>query len=304
MFRQTLKHGLVALATVVIGSTAFAQELTGTLKKIKDTNTITVGHRDASLPFSYYDDQQKVIGYAIDICMFVVNEIKNELKLPNLQVKLAPVTSATRIPLIANGTIDLECGSTTNNVERQKQVGFGPTYYLTATRFVYKKSSGITNLASLKGKTVVSTAGSTNLKQISEANTAQNLGLTILAAKDHPEAFLMVETGRAAAFVMDDILLAGLVAGSKKPSDFAISDDTLSNPEPYAFMMPRDDAPFNKLATAAASKLYKSAEMPALYSKWFDKAVPPKGLVLNQPMTDKMKKALANPTNNPDPASY
>jgi glutamate/aspartate transport system substrate-binding protein len=236
--------------------------------------------------------------------MYIVNEIKNELKLPNLQVKLAPVTSATRIPLIANGTIDLECGSTTNNAERQKQVAFGPTYYLTATRFVYKKSSGITNLASLKGKTVVSTAGSTNLKQISEANTAQNLGLTILAAKDHPEAFLMVETGRAAAFVMDDILLAGLVAGSKKPSDFTISSDTLSNPEPYAFMMPRDDAPFNKLVTAAASKLYKSAEMPALYAKWFDKAVPPKGLILNQPMTDKMKKALANPTNNPDPASY
>lgn len=304
MFRQTLKHGLVALATVVIGSTAVAQDLTGTLKKIKDTNTITVGHRDASLPFSYFDDQQKVIGYAVDICMYIVNEIKKELKLPNLQVKLAPVTSATRIPLMANGTIDLECGSTTNNAERQKQVAFGPTYYLTATRFVSKKSSGITNLASLKGKTVVSTAGSTNLKQISEANTAQNLGLTILAAKDHPEGFLMVETGRAAAFVMDDILLAGLVAGSKKPSDFTISSDTLSNPEPYAFMMPRDDAPFNKMATAAAAKLYKSAEMPALYSKWFDKAVPPKGLVLNQPMTDKMKKALANPTNNPDPASY
>ena len=304
MFRQTLKHGLVALATVVIGSTAVAQELTGTLKKIKDPNTITVGHRDASLPFSYFDDQQKVIGYAVDICMYIVNEIKKELKLPNLQVKLAPVTSATRIPLIANGTIDLECGSTTNNAERQKQVAFGPTSSLTATRFVYKKSSGITNLASLKGKTVVSTAGSTNLKQISEANTAQNLGLTILAAKDHPEAFLMVETGRAAAFVMDDILLAGLVAGSKKPSDFAISSDTLSNPEPYAFMMPRDDAPFNKMATAAAAKLYKSAEMPALYSKWFDKAVPPKGLILSQPMSDKMKKALANPTNNPDPASY
>lgn len=304
MFRQTLKHGLVALATVVIGSTAVAQELTGTLKKIKETNTITVGHRDASLPFSYFDDQQKVIGYAVDICMYIVNEIKKELKLPNLQVKLAPVTSATRIPLMANGTIDLECGSTTNNAARQKQVAFGPTYYLTATRFVSKKSSGITNLASLKGKTVVSTAGSTNLKQISEANTAQNLGLTILAAKDHPEGFLMVETGRAAAFVMDDILLAGLVAGSKKPSDFTISSDTLSNPEPYGFMMPLDDAPFNKMATAAAAKLYKSAEMPALYSKWFDKAVPPKGLVLNQPMTDKMKKALANPTNNPDPASY
>jgi len=299
-----IKYGLATLAGIVLSGSVMAQDLTGTLKKIKDTGTITIGHRDASVPFSYYDDKQQVVGYAMDICNFVVADLKAQLNLPKLEVKLNPVTSATRIPLIANGTIDLECGSTTNNAERQKQVSFGSTYYLTASRYVFKKSSGITDIASLKGKTVVSTAGTTNLKQVSEANTAQNLGLTILTAKDHPEAFLMVETGRAAAFVMDDILLAGLVANSKNPAEYAISKDAFSKPEPYSFMMVRDDPAFKKAVDAAVSKLYKSPEMQALYSKWFEKPIPPKGLVLNQPMTAELKKALANPTDNPDPASY
>ncbi len=304
MHSNYIKYGLAALAGVVLSGSVVAQDLTGTLKKIKDTGTITIGHRDASVPFSYYDDKQQVVGYAMDICNFVVADLKTQLNLPKLEVKLNPVTSATRIPLIANGTIDLECGSTTNNAERQKQVSFGSTYYLTASRYVFKKSSGITDIASLKGKTVVSTAGTTNLKQVSEANTAMNLGLTILTAKDHPEAFLMVETGRAAAFVMDDILLAGLVANSKAPADYAISKDAFSKPEPYSFMMVRDDAAFKKAVDAAVSKLYKSPEMQTLYSKWFEKPIPPKGLVMNQPMTAELKKALANPTDNPDPASY
>jgi glutamate/aspartate transport system substrate-binding protein len=304
MHSNYIKYGLAALAGVVLSGSVMAQDLTGTLKKIKDTGTITIGHRDASVPFSYYDDKQQVVGYAMDICNFVVADLKAQLNLPKLEVKLNPVTSATRIPLIANGTIDLECGSTTNNAERQKQVSFGSTYYLTASRYVFKKSSGITDIASLKGKTVVSTAGTTNLKQVSEANTAQNLGLTILTAKDHPEAFLMVETGRAAAFVMDDILLAGLVASSKNPAEYAISKDAFSKPEPYSFMMVRDDPAFKKAVDAAVSKLYKSPEMQTLYSKWFEKPIPPKGLVMNQPMTAELKKALANPTDNPDPASY
>lgn len=304
MHSNYIKYGLATLAGVVLSGSVMAQDLTGTLKKIKDTGTITIGHRDASVPFSYYDDKQQVVGYAMDICNFVVADLKAQLNLPKLEVKLNPVTSATRIPLIANGTIDLECGSTTNNAERQKQVSFGSTYYLTASRYVFKKSSGITDIASLKGKTVVSTAGTTNLKQVSEANTAQNLGLTILTAKDHPEAFLMVETGRAAAFVMDDILLAGLVASSKNPAEYAISKDAFSKPEPYSFMMVRDDPAFKKAVDAAVSKLYKSPEMQTLYSKWFEKPIPPKGLVMNQPMTAELKKALANPTDNPDPASY
>lgn len=304
MQNNFIKYGLATMAGVVLSGSVMAQDLTGTLKKIKDTGSITIGHRDASVPFSYYDDKQQVVGYAMDICNFIVADLKAQLKLPKLEVKLNPVTSATRIPLIANGTIDLECGSTTNNAERQKQVSFGSTYYLTASRYVFKKSSGITDIASLKGKTVVSTAGTTNLKQVSEANTAMNLGLTILTAKDHPEAFLMVETGRAAAFVMDDILLAGLVANAKTPADYTISKDAFSKPEPYSFMMVRDDPAFKKAVDAAVSKLYKSPEMQTIYSKWFEKPIPPKGLVMNQPMTAQLKKALANPTDNPDPASY
>ena len=196
---------------------ANAEELTGTLKNIKETGAITLGFRDSSIPFSYLDDSQKPIGFAMDICYKIVDAVKKELKLDKLEVKLNPVTSSTRIPLLANGTIDLECGSTTNNADRQKQIAFTNTHFLTASRFVSKKSSKINSIDDLKGKSVVSTSGTTNIKQLTEANAARNLGVNIIPAKDHAEAFLMVETDRAVAFVMDDILLASLVAGSKEP---------------------------------------------------------------------------------------
>src|SRR4030088_922272 len=207
----------LALAAALGASQAGAQELTGTLKNIKETGAITLGFRDSSIPFSYLDDSQKPIGYAMDICHKIVDAVKKELKLDKLEVKLTPVTSSSRIPLLANGTIDLECGSTTNNAERQKQVSFTNTHFLTATRFVSKKSGNLTSIDDLKGKPVVATSGTTNIKQLTEANAARNLGVNIIAAKDHAEAFLMVETGRAVAFVMDDILLAAFVAGSKDP---------------------------------------------------------------------------------------
>src|SRR5690349_17983282 len=212
----------LALATALGAGGAGAQELTGTLKNIKETGAITIGFRDSSIPFSYLDDNQKPIGYAIDICYKIVEAVKKELKLDKLEVKLNPVTSATRIPLMANGTIDLECGSTTNNAERQKQVAFTNTHFLTASRYVSKKSNKIHAIDDLKGKTVVSTAGTTNIKQLTEANAARNLNINIVPAKDHAEAFLMVETDRAVAFVMDDILLASLVAGSKAPGDYVL----------------------------------------------------------------------------------
>jgi glutamate/aspartate transport system substrate-binding protein len=236
---------------------ATAQELTGTLKKIKETGTITLGHRDTSIPFSYYDDKQQVVGYAIDLCARIVDAIKAKLKMPNLQVKLNPVTSATRIPLMANGTIDLECGSTTNNLERQKQVSFTITHFVTANRLVAKKASNIRKLDDMKGKTIVSTSGTTNMKQITELNAQRNLGMTILPAKDHAEAFLMVETGRAVAFAMDDILLYSLVANAKNPADFAITPEALSI-EPYGIMLRKDDAPFKKVVDTAMINTYKS----------------------------------------------
>jgi len=296
------KLSLAVLCAAFVAAPALAQD-SPTLKKIKDSGTITIGHRDSSMPFSYYDDQQKVVGYALDICMKVVDAIKADLKMPNLQVKLNPVTSATRIPLIANGTIDLECGSTTNNLDRQKQVGFTNTYFVTANRYVAKKSSNIKSIADLKGKTIVSTSGTTNLKWVTEENAAKNMGMSILTAKDHAEAFLMVETGRAVAFFMDDILLYSLVASSKSPADYAVGSEAYTV-EPYGAMMPKDDPGFRKVVDDATAKLYKSGEMAALYDKWFLKPIPPKGIALNVPMSAELKKTLANPTSNGDPAAY
>src|SRR3954451_7110520 len=197
---------VLALAAPLFAGPANAEELTGTLKKVKETGAITIGYRDSSIPFSYLDDNQKPIGFAIDICYKIVEAVKKELKLDKLEVKLNPVTSATRIPLMANGTVDLECGSTTNNADVQKQVTCTNPHFLTASRFVSKKSSKINSIDDLKGKSVVSTSGTTNIKQLTEANAARNLGINIIPAKDHAEAFLMVETDRAVAFVMDDIL--------------------------------------------------------------------------------------------------
>jgi glutamate/aspartate transport system substrate-binding protein len=299
-----VRFAVVALCAALVATpAATAQELTGTLKKIKDTGAITLGHRDASIPFSYFDDKQQAVGYAMDLCYKIVDGVKAELKMPNIQVKLNPVTSSTRIPLMANGTIDLECGSTTNNLERQKQVSFTITHFVTANRFVSKKAGNLHRLEDLKGKTVVSTSGTTNMKQITELNAQKNLGITILPAKDHAEAFLMVDTGRAVAFVMDDILLYSLVANSKNPADWMISDAPLSV-EPYGIMLRRDDAPFKKVVDTAMTNVYKSGEINKIYEKWFLKPVPPKGINLNLPMSGPFKKVVANPTDSGDPAAY
>jgi glutamate/aspartate transport system substrate-binding protein len=302
--RMRLKIMLAGMvAAGVVAGPAFAQELTGTLKKIKETGTITLGHRESSLPFSYYDDKQQVVGYAMDLCTRIVDGVKNELKLPKLETKLNPVTSATRIPLMANGTVDLECGSTTNNLDRQKQVAFTITHFVTANRFVSKKSAALKTVDDLKGKTVVSTSGTTNIKQITEIGAQKGLNLNILAAKDHAEAFLMVETGRAAAFVMDDILLFSLVAGSKAPQDYVISTDALSV-EPYGIMLRREDAPFKKVVDETMIATYRGGVINAIYDKWFLKPIPPRGLNLNVPMSDSFKKVVASPTDSGDPAVY
>ncbi|OGA21442.1 MAG: ABC transporter [Betaproteobacteria bacterium RIFCSPLOWO2_02_FULL_67_26] len=280
--------------------TAGAQD---TLKKIKDTGTITIGHRDTSIPFSYYDDKQNVVGYAMDICMKIVDAVKTNLKLKKLDVKFNPVTSATRIPLMANGTIDLECGSTTNNLDRQKQVWFTITHFVTANRYVAKKSSNIKSLADLKGKTVVSTSGTTNIKWATEENAKRKLGMNIIAAKDHAEAFLTVDTGRAVAFFMDDILLYSLVATSKNPSAWAIGSEAYTV-EPYGIMLRRDDAAFKKVVNGAVTRLYKSGEINKIYDKWFLKPIPPKGVNLNVPMSAQFKKVVAKPTDSGDPKDY
>jgi glutamate/aspartate transport system substrate-binding protein len=295
--------GLV-LAAVLCAGAADADELTGTLKKIKETGVINIGYRDSSIPFSYLDDNQKPIGFAIDICLKIVEAVKKELKLDRLTTEFNPVTSSTRIPLLANGTIDLECGSTTNNPDRLKQVAFTNTHFLTATRFISKKSSKLGSIDDLKGKSVASTSGTTNIRQLTEANAARNLGINIIPAKEHAESFLMVETDRAVAAVLDDILLASFAAGSKDPEGYVISADAFSKPEPYGIMLRKDDPAFKKVADDATGALYQSAEGQRLYEKWFMQKIPPKGLNLNVPMGTELKKAFAKPTDSPDPDSY
>jgi glutamate/aspartate transport system substrate-binding protein len=276
---------LTMLAAVLITIPAHASELTGTLQKVKETNRIVLGFQEASVPFSYLDGNQKAIGYAVDICMKIVDAVKRELKLSSLDVETSPVTSSNRIPLMMNGTVDLVCSATTNNAERQRQVAFTNSHFLSATRFAARKSDNITTIDQLKGKPVVAVAGSTNMVQLNQVNAARNLGITPLAAKDQAEAFLMLETGRAAAYVLDDVQLAVAIARSKDPSAYIISEEAFSKAEPYGIMLRRDDAAFKAVVDRATAELYRSPEIEAIYKKWFESPVPPNGLNFKTPMT-------------------
>jgi glutamate/aspartate transport system substrate-binding protein len=282
------------LAVALMSAPVAAQELTGTLKKIKETGVIKIGNRDASIPLSYLDDNQKPIGYGIDICMKIVDAVKAQLKMPKLKVEFVPVTSQTRIPILTGGNIDLECGSTTNSVERQKQVDFAPTYFVTGTKIIVKKSSGIKSYDDLKGKTVVFTSGTTNERAMKAYNDEKKLGINFIPSKDHAESFLAVETGRAAAFPMDDVLLYGLRASAKKPADYEVLGPFLSD-DPYGIMLRKNDPAFKKLVDDAVTKIYKSGEINKIYHKWFESKIPPKGVNLGMPMSDALKELIKNP---------
>ncbi len=291
---------LAAAVTFVGLSSANAQ---GRLEKIKESGQITLGYRESSIPFSYLDGQQQPVGYSIDICHAIVDAVKGHLGLQELKIRQVAVTSSTRIPLVANGTVDLTCGSATNNAQRQEQVSFAPTTFVTATRFASLKTSGFKDLADLKGKTVVSTAGTSNLRWLTQANAEQNLGLRIITAKDHSEAFLTVSSGRAAAFFMDDILLAGLVANSRYADDWAISEKAYTI-EPYGIILPRNDPAFKSVVDDAVKALMKDGRLETLYSKWFLQPIAPRNINLNWPLTPELKNVIQNPTDSPDPAAY
>ena len=276
-----------AVAAAVFAAPAFAQE-SATLKKIKDTGSITLGHRESSIPFSYYDDKQQVIGYAHEVLLKVVDAIKADQKLAKLDVKLMPVTSANRITLVQNGTVDIECGSTTNNTERQKQVSFSNTFFVIGTRIQVKKDSGIKDFGDLAGKNVVTTAGTTSERLLRKMNEDKKMNMNIISAKDHGESFLTLETGRAVAFMMDDALLYGEMAKAKKPGDWAVVG-TAQSKEAYGCMIRKDDAGFKKVVDDAIAKVQTSGEADKIYAKWFMNPIPPKGLNLNMPMSDEMK---------------
>ena len=272
---------------------AFAQE-SATLAKIKSSGTIALGHRESSIPFSYYDDKQQVVGYSQELMLKVVDAVKAELKLPALALKLTPVTSQNRIPLIQNGTIDIECGSTTHNSERARQVAFSNTIFIIGTRLMTKKESGIKDFPDLAGKNVVTTAGTTSERLIRKMNEEKKLGMNIISAKDHGESFLTLETGRAVAFMMDDALLYGELAKAKRPADWAVVG-TPQSFEAYGCMMRKDDPGFKKLVDAALAKAMTSGEAEAIYKKWFTQPIPPKGLNLNFPPSDAMLKLFKAP---------
>ncbi len=286
---------LVALvAACALASTADAQGLTGTLKKIKDGNTISLGHRESSIPFSYYDNQQHVVGYSHELMLLAVEAIKKELNLPGLQVKLTPVTSQNRIPLVQNGTIDMECGSTTNNLERQRQVAFSDTIFVIGTRLLTRKDSGINDFPDLEGKNVVTTAGTTSERLIRKMNEEKKMGMNVISAKDHGESFLTLESGRAVAFMMDDALLAGEMAKARRPKDWHIVGTPQSR-EAYGCMLRKDDAPFKKVVDAAIAQAMTSGAAEKLYVKWFQSPIPPKNLNLDLPLSADMKELFKHP---------
>ena len=290
--------GLVLAASLVTASASAAEELSGTLKKVKDSGTIVMGIRESSFPLSYLDQNQKPVGYHIDICLKIVDAVKTKLGLSKLDVQYQPVTSQNRIPLVTNGTVDLECGSTTNNTARQNQVAFAPTTYVTTVRMAVKKSSGITSLAQLDGKPVATTTGTTSVQLMRAHEKGKNVSFKEVYGKDHADSFLMLETDRAVAFVMDDNLLLGLIASSKNPSEYAIVGEPLSV-EPIAIMIRKDDPQFKVLVDTTVIEMAKSGEIDKLYTKWFMSPIPPKGVNLNFPMSDALKAAIKNPNDKP-----
>lgn len=292
----------VALSFTLAAGAAEAQSRVDT---IRQTGSITLGHPETSVPFAYLDGNQKPVGYTVEICEKIAGEIKAALGLPKLDIRYNPTTSATRIPLLANGTIDLECGNTTNNVERHKLVSFAPTTFVAQVVLMARKDGGVdvNDPASFRGKTISAQAGGQTFKVISQINAKNNLGITVAGAKDTAEAFLMVETGRAAGTANDDGLAYGQVASSKDPSAFIIGTKSLEI-APYGIMEPKDDPQYKALVDAAVLKLIKDGTVAALYDKYFNAPIPPRGINLKYPMSAALKKALANPTDSGDPADY
>ncbi|MDE9453562.1 amino acid ABC transporter substrate-binding protein [Xenorhabdus bovienii] len=273
---------------------AHAEELTGTLKKIKDNGIIVVGHRESSVPFSYYDNQQNVVGYAQDYSNLVVDAVKKKLDMPNLQVKLIPITSQNRIPLLQNGTYDFECGSTTNNLERQKQAAFSNTIFVVGTRLLTNKDSGIKGFDDLAGKHVVVTSGTTSEILLNKLNDEKQMQMRIISAKDHGDSFRTLESGRAVAFMMDDALLAGERAKAKKPDQWIIVGKPQSE-EAYGCMLRKDDPQFKKLIDGTIVKVQTSGEAEKLFDLWFKQPIPPKKLNMNFSMSDEMKTLFKSP---------
>ena len=292
---------LTTMACLLIGASAPArtQDLEGTLKKVKETGTFAIGHRESSLPLSYLGEDLQPVGFSIELCKHVVDAVKAKLGTPGLTIKYSPVTSANRIPLVANGTVDIECGSTANMSSRQKQVAFSYTFFVPQFKWIMRAGSGIRSADDLRGKTVAVTAGTNTALFVNKMNNEEKRGLTIMAGKDHAESFLLVETGRASAWMEDDILLAGFRANAKSPADFRLLDQSYPS-DPYALMMRKDDAPFKALVDETLARLMRSGEFEKLYVQWFERPIPPRGINIELPMSDALKRDIAEPNDRPN----
>ncbi|PXW16442.1 glutamate/aspartate ABC transporter substrate-binding protein [Paraburkholderia caballeronis] len=287
------KFGALALVGLSIAG-AHGQELTGTLKKIHDNGVIVLGTRESSIPFSYYDANQNVVGYSQEIALKIVDAVKQKLGAPELRVKTIPITSQNRIPLVQNGTIDIECGSTTNTFERENQAAFSNSFFLYGIRFITRKDSGVKDFADLAGKTVATTAGTSDERLLRKMNEEKHMNMTIISAKDHAESFMNVTTGRAVAFVMDEPLLYGERAKSKDAADYVVTG-TPPVSENYACMFRREDPEFKALVDDTIARMQTSGEMAKLYAKWFTQPIPPNGMNLQYPLSAEMKDLFAHP---------
>lgn len=284
---------LVAFVLIFAGQ-AHAEELTGTLKKIKENGVIIVGHRESSVPFSYYDLEQNVVGYSQAYSDLIVEAVKEKLGMPDLKVRYVPVTSQNRIPLLQNGTYDFECGSTTNNLERQQQVSFSNTLFIIGTRLLVHKDSPVKDFADLKGKNVAVTAGTTSEKKLHQLNDEMKLNVNIISAKDHGDGFRTVESGRAVAYFIDDALLAGERAKSKKPDEWIIVG-TPQSYEAYACMVRKDDTQFKALVDETIAKAQTGGQAEKWFDRWFKEPIPPKGMNMNFELSDEMKALFKEP---------
>lgn len=279
------------IATAAVAACTGTAHAQSTLDKVKASGTISVAYRESSIPFSYLDDKAQPVGFGVEICDRIVDEVKKATGRADLKVTRQPVTSANRIPLLVNGTIDVECGSTTNNSDRAKQVAFAINYFYTGTRLLVKADSGIKGMADLNNKIVVSTTGTTNFRLMRNMITEQKLPIELIGAKDHAESQLLVGGGRASAFAMDDILLYGLRASATNPAEWAVVGEAIQV-EPYAIMLRKDDPSFKQLVDGVVSGMMKSGEFERLYRKWFQSAIPPKGINLNAPMSKELQDNL------------
>ena len=266
--RHTTRLTVTALMGLGLALPAAAQDLSGKLQKIADSGEIVIGHRESSVPFSYLDENQQPVGYSIDLCMKVVDAVEEKIG-KEVEVRYVPVNPKTRIALMANGTIDLECGSTTNNLTRQQQVEYLPTTFITGTKILTRKDSGIQSVDDLEGKTIALAQGTTNERAIKDAVAEKGLDVDVLPVRDHAEGMLALETDRVDAYSTDHILLFGLIEKSKNPDDFAVVGEFLSF-DPYAIMVPRNDSDFELVGKTALADLFRSGEIDEIYAKWFE----------------------------------